>query len=178
MPIKMTLKVTGFDKALAHIKKVYDYMDDHAGEDSTKAGFNAAGTVFEKNFIAEGTGFGLGGWADLAESTVRKREAAGFGGEHPILFRYGDLRVITATSLRVADGSGTFAATDPEGKTIMVELNMGKDGGYARATGDKAWNQVQTATAPARPFWFTTRTVEIAVRKRVVETLADNIGRL
>lgn len=178
MPIRMTVTFDGFGKAMAHLKKVQDYIDDHAGEDATRAGFNAAGTVFEKNFIAEGTGFGLGGWADLEESTVRKREAAGFSGEHPILFRYGDLRVITATSLRIADGSGTFSATDPTGKTIMVQLHMGQDGGYARASGDKAWNQVQTRNAPARPFWFTTRTVEIAVRKRVVETLADNIGRL
>lgn len=44
----------------------------------------------ERNFVSEG---GLvGGWAPLAESTVKGRLRAGFGGEHPILQRTGALR--------------------------------------------------------------------------------------
>ena len=177
MPYRITVTLNGFGSALKHIRKTYDYVND-GGAEFTTAAFNAAGTVFEQNFAREGTGFGLGGWADLADSTVRKRERAGFGGEHPILVRYGDLRMITATALRVAGGSGMFSATDPDGKTISVSLNIGKNGGYAQATGDKAYNQVPTTYAPARPFWFTTTTVTRAIRKRVVETIASGISRL
>lgn len=172
------MTMTGMKQAIAHIDKVLDYVKNDAPKDLATAGFNAAGTIFEQNFDAEGRGFGLGGWDDLAESTVRDREAKGFGGEHPILIRYGDLRLITATALRTAGGSGTFSATDPDGRTIRVDLNIGANGGYAQATGMKAWNQVETSRAPARPFWFTTKTVQNAVRKRAVATLADNIERL
>lgn len=177
MPYRITVTTTGVKTALRQLDAIMDYMRDEAPKDLAVAGFNAAGTIFEKNFDAEGRGFGLGGWDDLAESTVKERERKGFGGEHPILMRYQDLRVITATSLRVADGSGTFSATDPDGKTIRVELNIGNDGGYAQATGGKAWNQVPTRTAPARPFWFTTKSVTNAVRKRAIDVLADNLER-
>ena len=177
MPYKITTTVTGMQAALAHIRKVEDYING-AGKDVATAGFNAAGTIFEKNFDAEGRGFGLGGWDDLAESTIAERERKGFSGEHPILVRYGELRAITATSLRTAGGSGTFGSTDPDGKTIRVELNIGDNGGYATASGMKAWNQVPTRNAPARPFWFTTKTVTRAIRTRAVDTLALGIERL
>lgn len=178
MPFRITVTTQGFKQAYAHLDKVIDYVKQDSPKDITVAAFNAAGTIFEQNFDAEGRGFGLGGWDDLADSTVAERERKGFGGEHPILVRYGDLRVITATSLRTAGGSGTFSSTDSDGKTIRVELNIGNDGGYAQASGMKAWNQVPHGTAPARPFWFTTTTVKRAIRKRAVATLADNIERL
>ena len=176
---RIDVSFTGLRQAVDHLHKVVDYVNKDSKKDVTVGAFNAAGSVFERNFISEGSGFGLGGWADLEESTVRKREAAGFGGEHPILTRYHDLRQITATSLRVADASGTFAATDADGKTIRVSLNIsGTGNSFAQATGDKAWNQVQTSNHPARPFWFTTKTVQNAIRKGAVETLADKIERL
>lgn len=177
MGVVLTVKMDGFAQALSHIRKVSDYVDSAVPE-ITNEMFRAAGTIFEKNFMAEGSGFGVGGWAALEESTVRKREAAGFSGEHPILARYQDLRTITASSLRVADGSGQFTATDPDGKTIRVSLNIGSNGGYAAASGDKAWNQVQTSNHKARPFWFTTKTVTNSMRKRVIMHLADEIKRL
>lgn len=177
MTFRMTVTMPGIEKALLHVKKVLKYVEQ-SGPEVALAGFNAAGAIFEKNFDAGGKGFGIGGWEPLAESTVRERERKGFSGDRPILIRYHDLRTISATALRVAGGSGTFSATDPDGKTVRMTLNVGRDGGHAQITGDKAWNQVETRTAPARPFWFTTATVTRAVRKRAVETLADNIARL
>ena len=44
----------------------------------------------ERNFTTEGSL--VGGWAPLAESTVRARIREGFGGAHPILQRTGALR--------------------------------------------------------------------------------------
>jgi hypothetical protein len=177
MPIDLEVTVSGFNEALAHIQKVKDYVDSSPKEVGI-AGLNAAGSIFEQNFDAEGVGFGVGGWASLADSTVAKREALGFGGEHPILIRYGDLREITATTLRVAGGSGTFSMTDNGGAQIGVEITAGDFGATARAFGEKSLNQNPTQTAPARPYWFTSATVTRAVRKRAVDTLAAGIQRL
>jgi len=44
----------------------------------------------ERNFTTEGSL--VGGWAPLAESTVRGRIREGYGGAHPILQRTGALR--------------------------------------------------------------------------------------
>jgi len=178
MPIRMTVTMPGFAKAVAHIKKVLHYVDD-SGEEVSLAGFNAAGDIFERNFDAGGKGYGLGGWEPLQASTQDDRRRKGFSPERPILIRYHDLRTISATALRVAGGSGTFSATDPDGHTVSMDLRVGRNGGYAQITGDKAWNQVPlTNGTPARPFWFTTTTVTRAIRKRAVFTLAQGIGRL
>lgn len=178
MPYSISISVVGMTGAIAHINKVNKYLNNDAGEDVTRAAFNAAGGIFERNFDAEGRGFGVGGWASLADKTVEDRERLGFGGEHPILFRYGELRQAAGSSLRTAGGSLSFTSTDPQGKTVRLELNIGKDGGYASLSGDKAWNQVRTDTRsphPARPYWFTTATVLRAIRKQAVDTLAHNI---
>lgn len=177
MPVQITASMPNIGQAISHLKKVLDYVES-SGKDIALAGFNAAGTIFEKNFDAEGKGYGVGGWAPLKDRTVVERLSKGFGGDGPILMRYGDLRVISATALRVAGGSGTFSATDPDGKTIRLTLNVGRNGGHAIIEGDKAWNQVETRTSEARPFWFTTTTVLRAVKKQAVQTLAYNIGRL
>lgn len=176
--IRLETTFTGWKMAIEHVEKVVKYVEGPGKKDVTIAAFNAAGSIFEKNFDSEGVGFGVGGWADLADSTVKKREALGFSGSHPILVRYNDLRTITATSLRIAGGSGTFSATDPQGRRIEVSLNISEGNSWAVASGEKALNQNQTKYAPARPFWFTTKTVQFAVRRRAVETLADKIEKL
>jgi hypothetical protein len=178
MPYSITVSFTGLAAAVGHLTKVTDYLDSKAVTDISLAAVNAAGTIFEQNFDAEGKGFGLGGWDDLADSTVRERESKGFGGAHPILIRYGDLRMFTATALRVAGGSGIFGTTDADGKTINVSLNVGQRGAIVIASGEKALNQNPTKYAPARPYWFTTKTVMYAVRRRAVDVLATNIERL
>ncbi len=176
MPIRLEVSVVGFGEALAHIKKVQEYVDQ-SPEEVGMAGVNAAGTIFEKNFDLEGKG-GAGGWVDLADSTVAERVRKGFPGEHPILIRYGDLRAITGTSLRVAGGSGIFGMTDADGKSIRVDINAGSHGAIVTASGEKSLNQNPTQYAPARPYWFVNSAVLGAVRKRAVETLAYGIQRL
>lgn len=44
-----------------------------------------------RQFKSEGN-YGSAGWAPLAPRTVRERQRLGYGGEHPILVRTGDLR--------------------------------------------------------------------------------------
>jgi hypothetical protein len=85
---------------------------------------------------------------------------------------------MTTTNLRVAGGSGIFSATDNDGKSIRVSMNIGTHGAIVTASGEKAYNQLETRTAPARPFWFVTKTVENAMRKSAVYVLADKIERL
>jgi hypothetical protein len=53
-----------------------------------------------------------------------------------------------------------------------VTLNIGHNGGVARAFGDKAENQL------TRQFWMTTQPVTRAVRKRAVETLDNGVEGL
>jgi hypothetical protein len=177
MPYQITAFFRGMPKAIGELKNIDRYVKNEAGKVVTTAAFNAAGKVFEENFNSEGR-LSPNGWPELEDYTKYERERLGFPAAHPILFRYGDLRLITATSLRIAGGSGTFSATDPNGGAISVSLNIGKNGGYAQATGNKAWNQIETDKAFARPFWFTTRTVTRAMRRQAGDVLADKVDNL
>jgi hypothetical protein len=172
MPYKMTVYFRGMPKAISDLRTLDRYLKREAGKEVTRGAFNAAGDIFDKNFQTEGKAGGLGGWAALRESTQREREALGFGGAHPIMIRYGDLRSIVASSLRDATGSATFTATDPQGGSISVSLNVGKAGGYAIASGDKA------GTQGARPFWFTTQPVTRAVRREAEDVLSHGVEHL
>lgn len=59
---------------------------------------------FADNFATEGGGFGgWSSWAPLAASTVADRERHGYGGEHPILVRTGEL--MASTTVRGAPGN-------------------------------------------------------------------------
>jgi len=172
MPYKMTVYFRGMPKAVGELKRVDRYLKQTAGKEVTRGAFNAAGEVFDRNFQSEGKSGGLGGWAGLSERTQAEREALGFPAAHPILYRYGDLRYTVAASLRDATGSATFSSTDQQGHTINVTLNIGKTGGYAVATGDKAPNQA------TRPYWFTTQPVTRAVRSEAVDVLQHGIEHL
>jgi len=176
MAIRIEVSMPGITQAYEHLKKIGEYIEEDAGKDITKAGFNALGRLFEQNFDSEGKF--VGGWPQLRERTVEDRERKGFSGSHPIMVRYRDLRDTTATALRIAGGSGTFSATDPDGGQIRVELQIGDDGGYARAFGDKAILQKAGPRRRARPYWFTTGPASREVHKRATEVLADNLKRL
>lgn len=172
--MQITIKVTGLPQARMMVRRVVDLANDR-DKASFKA-LNSVAGVFDRNFASEGGD--VGGWADLAERTVAEREAKGFGGEHPILIRYGDLRNMTATALMGARRSGTFAASDADGKTInvLVEVNDGRMN--VVATGEKAANQVPGAGRPARPFWYVNRNVENSARDGVIDYLTGELRRL
>jgi len=175
MPIRLTVSVTGFDLALARIKAV-DKVVHNSGKDVSLAALNAMGKIFQRNFSSEGGE--VGGWAELADSTVRERTSQGFSGTNPILIRYGDLREWTATNLRTVSGSGTFGATDAGGKSIQVSVKSGNSGTIVTASGVKSLNQNPTKYAPARPYWFTTTAVQQAARTAAVKALAANIKKM
>ena len=172
MPYKVTAYFRGMPKARSELRAINRYIVRSARKEMTIGGYNAAGEVFEQNFLTEGKAGGIGGWRALAESTQDDRERLGFGREHPILVRYGDLRYATSTFLATAKSSTVFVSTDKQGIDIGGTLRIGHNGGVALAFGDKAENQA------TRQFWMTTQPVRRAVRKRAVEVLDKGVEGL
>ena len=157
----------GIPAVKAQLRTIDRYVKREGRDEMVRGGYNAAGVMFEKNFASEGKL--VGGWAQLRERTQREREALGFDAQHPILYRYGDLKYVTATSLTNATGSATFTATDAQGKSISVSLNISRGSGEARADGIKSINQ------GTRQYWFTTGPVNRAVRAEAAEVLDHGI---
>lgn len=168
------MKVTGLPQARKAMDRAIAITEDTGP--LAFAALNAAGGLFEANFMTEGGS--VGGWADLADRTVQDRESKGFGGAHPILVRYGDLRQVTATSLKAVQHSGTVTRADADGKTIGVTIKERRGVLNVSAFGDKAVNQEPGDNRPARPYWWVDSHVQKAARKAVVERLADELGKL
>ena len=168
------MKVIGLAQAMKAIERAKNIAEDT--EPLAFAALNSAGKMFEANFMSEG-GM-VGGWAALEERTIAERTAQGFGGEHPILVRYGDLRQVTARSLRAVQHSGTVTMTDPNGKSIGVQIKGRKGTLNVTAFGDKAVNQEPGDNRAARPYWWVDNRIQQEARKAVVERLADELGKL
>jgi hypothetical protein len=171
MPYRLTVYFRGLPKARGELANITRYLKNEAGKEVTRGAFNAAGEVFTENFDNEGRNAPIK-WPALRERTQREREALGFPPDHPILIRYGDLKYAVATRLMDATGPTTFTATDAQGGTISLSLNISKTGGVAHATGEKAGNQY------TRPFWYANQTVKRAVRKEAVDVLDHGIEGL
>ena len=176
MPYAIKWQVTGLAQAMRQVEDIKHYVESEDGRSEVAvAGLRGAASLFDTNFRSEG---GLvGGWADLSDKTIEERIRLGFGAG-PILFRHGDLREMTATSLMTADGSGTFTKTDGQGKTITVTLVAKRGSAIVTAGGEKAYNQVRTTTAPARPYWFVNSGVMSALKASSVEQLTEAIKRI
>lgn len=172
--MQVVITVSGLPAAQQMISRVRS-----VAEDKDKAAFialNAAGKVFDKNFMSEGGD--VGGWAALKERTVMEREEKGFGGEHPILIRYGDLRRVVATSLVTAKRPATFALTDADGKTVQVTVQSRDGRMNVVASGEKAGNQVPGPNRAARPYWYDSANVQSAAKDGVVDYIVGELRRL
>lgn len=176
MPVVVRYKVTGLAHAMKAIGDIQHYVEsDNGQQELAQAGLRGAATLFDKNFLSEGSY--VGGWASLSDRTIEERLRLGFK-EGPILIRHGDLREITATSLMTASGAGTFTKTDGQGKTIVVTIEEAGSRLNVIAGGDKAYNQVPTSQGnPARPYWFANSGVLAALKASSVDKLAEAIGR-
>lgn len=169
-------QVTGLAQAMKQVEDIKNYVKSDDGRNEIAiAGLRGMASLFDKNFVSEGSL--VGGWADLSDKTIEERIRLGFS-EGPILVRHGDLREITSTSLMTASGAGTFTKTDGQGKTIVVTLAAHGGRLNVSAGGDKAFNQVATRTAPARPYWFVNNGVLTALKASSVEQLTEAIKRI
>lgn len=175
MGVTIHVTVSGMPKARKIVRDTERMVRRNAG-DYAIAGLRGAATMFTRNFRSEGGQ--VGGWAPLKASTRAERESLGLDGAHPILFRYGDLRTFTATSLEVVRGAKTFAATDYEGGSIKVDVTPKKGSVNVVASGDKARLQVPGKKREARPYWFVNENVLRAARKQVIYQLADDIRKM
>lgn len=91
---------------------------------------------FRDNFTSEGGGFGgWSSWAPLADSTVAERARLGYGGEHPILQRTGQLM----ESLTTEGAPGNVFEVGPNSLTVGTEVY------YA------PFHQFGTRKMPSRP---------------------------
>lgn len=173
--MEIRIKVNGMMAAMKAVQRATDVATNT--QPLAFAALNGAAELFEANFDTEGGS--VGGWADLAERTVSDRISKGFGGEHPILIRYGDLRQVTATSLKALQHSGTVERSDSDGKTIGVKVS-GRNGVLnVTAFGDKSVNQEPGQDGrPARPYWWVDSHVTQAARKAVIEEMRKKLSRL
>jgi hypothetical protein len=173
---ELRITMPGMVQVLRQIDSLKGVVENRKDEVAIGA-LNGAADVFERNFQGEGNM--VGGWAALAERTVRERESRGFGGEHPIMIRYGDLKRIAVDSLMTVKRPTTFAATDSDGKTIQVSLSGNNGKLIVSASGEKAVNQIghQSSNLPARPYWFVSGDVQRMARDGAVKRLADEIRK-
>lgn len=175
--LRIDMTVKGLAEAIKMIDKVEEMVREKTDEFAL-AGLHGAANIFDKNFASEGAI--SGGWKALADSTVRERENLGVGGSSPILIRYEDLRDYTATMLQSVGASTTFAATDPQGGSIRVQVSTERGSVNVTASGTKALHQTGTSDGhvPARPYWFVNQPVLRSAKKSAVEELAKQIRKL
>lgn len=175
MPVRVTVVKNDWAKAKTYIRRL-DRMLKRDTDQYGLAGLRGAARVFDKNFKSEGGN--VGGWPALKASTRAERESMGLGGDHPIMQRYEDLRMLTTTQLMTVRGSASFAKTDYEGGSIRVEVAPSRGVVNVTASGSKAGLQVEGDNRKARPYWFVDSHVLAAVKKEATFEIAKGIKRL
>ena len=137
----------------------------------------SAAKVWQRNFQTEGGE--VGGWRQLADRTIEERERLGFGGAHPIMIRYSQLRTLTTDNLtRMRTHHGAWSQSDPQGGTIRVSVSSRNGRMEVVAAGSKAMNQERGRKRPARPYWFVNSHIKRNVRDGVVHFLRDELRRI
>lgn len=133
---------------------------------------------WDDNFRSEGSE--VGGWAALAEATIKRRAAAGYPA-WPILVRYGALRKVAIEGFMSANSSGSWASGDNySGHNTKGTLRLNKGEATLSAHGWKVANQWghpnwRGKPIPARPFWYIDRNVRSSARDGVVRWIVDEV---
>ena len=83
----VVFRVRLVDNSFDVILKKYENIDDALARPFQRIGGDTLRDAFDLNFAAEGPG-----WTPLARRTVEERKRLGYGGDHPILEREGNLR--------------------------------------------------------------------------------------
>lgn len=177
MTVSVTTRLRGDNAVIAYLKRASDRLKDR-GPALVKAA-NAVATEWEENF--RGQGNRVGGWAELAEATIQRREAQGFP-PGPILIRYGALKRVTTDNFMSARASGSWSGSDPySGHVTRGRLTIEKDVARLEAHGWKVANQYGhknhfgAQRVPPRPFWFVDRQVTAAAGGAVRDWLLEEV---
>lgn len=176
MPITVT--ITGGDtrQQIEYINRVRRRLQDPQG--GLIAAANATAGVWEDNFRTSGGE--VGGWAELAQSTLDNRARQGMP-SGPILIKYGALKAVVTEGFMEAKGPGSWSKNDPYSPhTTSARLTINKGLATLSARGWKIANQYGYSNrryAPARPFWFVNRNVMAASKKAVEKWIADEVVR-
>jgi len=172
----ISIEAKNLDQASKVLGKLDKVLDSRRNDMAVEA-LNSAAKVWSRNFIGEGSE--VGGWRELAERTVEQRERLGFGGEHPIMIRYGQLRELTTENLmRTRSPSGSWTRSDPQGGSIHVSLSTRNGHMEVVATGNKAMNQERSTKRPPRPYWFVNPGLRRDVRNSVSDFLTGELRRI
>lgn len=178
MPIRVTIRGGDTRLQAEYLRMVQSRLSD------PKTGLvkaaNAAAGVWEKNFRSQGAM--VGGWAKLAEATIRNRERQGMP-TGPVLIKYGALKAVVTEGFMEARGPGQWSKTDPYSPhSTRGRLTISKGLARLTATGWKVANQYghpnrSGKAIPPRPFWFVDRTVMAASKSAVEKWIADEVVR-
>lgn len=166
--MKYDIIVTGYPQALKVVQNLKHNIE-HGTQEIAFGALNEAALVWQQNFVSEG--IMVGGWMALAQKTIEERERLGFPGEHPILIRYGHLKMVTTDALIAATRPTTIAKTDSQGKQAGVVIGANQGSVNVRAIGDKARNQ------GARPYWFVNSAVQQRARDGALGKVKDIVER-
>lgn len=171
----LEVSVVGMKEADDMIKKVMDMLEDKKSEFALDA-LHSVAKKFDENFVSEGKM--VGGWDELAESTVRDRERLGVPGTSPILVRYEDLRDFTATNLMAVGSRATMRTVDAQGGSLSVNVVSNAYGVIVSASGTKALHQVGTKNMPVRQYWFVNEKIMSAAKRGGVDSIRKHIKRI
>lgn len=176
--MRVVATVTGLKEAMAYIAQVEDRLQNDRHKGLFKA-VNRIGDVWLDNYETEGGR--VGGWPDLAEYTVARREEDGFPGTNPILKRSGALKGVMVESLTRVSSSGSISRNDTYSPQTTRSSIAVKDGvAVIDAHGWKVANQYRVGGRfghPARPIWFVDKTVSFAARSGIIDWLANDVVR-
>jgi hypothetical protein len=131
--------------------------------------------MWAANYKTEGSQ--VGGWVQLAESTVREREKQGFSGAHPILIRQGSLYAMSTLFFMQGQAGSASGWSTYGNRSIRTTASLEITGGKATLglSGPKTVHQKGNWTPPKRQYWFTDRNVVLAARLGVLEWIRDEV---
>jgi hypothetical protein len=172
MPINIYVDPgVGTSKARFEINKMLGKL---GRPDPTRAVKRVA-EMWAHNYRSEGSQ--VGGWVQLAKSTVEDRQKQGFPGEHPILIRQGSLYAMSTLFFMQGQQGNAAAYSTYGGRSIRTSASLEITGGTAilGMSGPKTVHQKGNWTPPRRQYWFTNRPVVLAARLGVIEWIRDEV---
>ena len=169
--VKIKVTFTNKEAAFLYLNKVYKKLQ----KPDVQKPVNAIGAYWQRNF--KGQGSEVGGWAGLADETIKRRQYQGYGAG-PILYRYGSLYRVTAFFAN-QKGSGSRSESTPydkrSGHSTSVVLKMANGMATLQAGGPKIYNQWPTYNAQAREFWLLTPGARKAARQGALDWLTEDV---